>query len=312
MGSTFINALLSTGSSRASQYILGSQAPSAHDQHTRLVLEHGQEAVMKDVDALLQQLSAQVSKVRLRVAVCTQHSHRYVPTMISQPCDLLHPRRFVMQCQAIVVTLKALTGTCMQALKVILQATRTPSFNTDTAPADAAACSSLRSALFAALPGWMHSLPEDEQQLAADLAAAFLPELDTSWQQQAADLAPLLYACLSGLEESKPHCLALLELLPPCLAAICAAPAPADDLMPDAAVGAGSDNGEAATAAGSAGGEGGSTAAFYKDQAANRLLNCGWEKRPEQVGQLLQLLKALPLTQEQLEKAVKKGIMACR
>jgi hypothetical protein len=199
----------------------------------------------------------------------------------------------------------------MQALKLILQATRATSFNTATA--DAAACSSLRTALFAALPGWLHSLPEDEQQLAADLAAAFLPELDTSWQQQAADLAPLLYACLSGLEESKPHCLVLLELLPPCLAAICAAPAPVDDLMPDAPAGAGSDTGDATDAAGSAGAEGAAaTAAFYKDQAANRLLNCGWERRPEQVGQLLQLLKALPLTQEQLEKAVKKGIMACR
>jgi hypothetical protein len=193
-----------------------------------------------------------------------------------------------------------------QALKVILQAMRAPSCNNSSAPAEAAACSSMRSALFAALPGWMHSLPEDQQQLAADLAAAFLPELDTSWQQQAADLAPLLYACLSGLEESKPHCLALLELLPPCLAAICAAPVPADELMPDAPAGADNDTGEAAEAAGSP------TAAFYRDQSANRLLNCGWERRPEQVGQLLQLLKALPLTQEQLEKAVKKGIMACR
>jgi hypothetical protein len=165
--------------------------------------------------------------------------------------------------------------------------------------------------VFAALPGWLHSLPEDQQQLAADLAAAFLPELDTSWQQQATDLSPLLYACLSGLEESKPHCLALLELLPPCLAAICASPSPANDLLPDAPAGAGRDTGEAAEAAGAAA-EGEATAAFYKDQAANRLLNCGWEKRPEQVGQLLQLLKALPLTQEQLEKAVKKGIMACR
>lgn len=81
--------------------------------------------------------------------------------------------------------------------------------------------------------------------------------------------------------------------------------------MPDAPAGAGSDIGEAAEAAG-AGGAGASTAAFYKDQAANRLLNCGWERRPEQVGQLLQLAKALPLTQEQLEKAAKKGIMACR
>jgi uncharacterized membrane protein YhfC len=71
----FINALLSTGSSKASQYVLGSQAVNAHDQHMRMVGKHGQEAVFKDVDALLQQLSPQVSKVRSSLAVCALFMH---------------------------------------------------------------------------------------------------------------------------------------------------------------------------------------------------------------------------------------------
>jgi uncharacterized membrane protein YhfC len=87
MSSGFINALLSTGSSKASQYVLGSQAVNAHDQHMEMVVEHGQEAVIKDVDALLQQLSPQVSKVRLWLAVCTLYRHGMLHL---QPFHLVH------------------------------------------------------------------------------------------------------------------------------------------------------------------------------------------------------------------------------
>lgn len=65
MAPGFVGALLSTGSSRASQYVLGSQAANLHEQHTRLVLEHGQTAVLQDIETLLQQLSPQVPKVRV-------------------------------------------------------------------------------------------------------------------------------------------------------------------------------------------------------------------------------------------------------
>jgi hypothetical protein len=65
MAPDFISALLSCGSSRASQYVLGSQAANVHEQHIRLIVEQGQTAVLQDVETLLQQLSPQAPKVRL-------------------------------------------------------------------------------------------------------------------------------------------------------------------------------------------------------------------------------------------------------
>jgi hypothetical protein len=65
MAPDFVITLLSSGSSRASQYVLGSQAANVHEQHMRMVVEHGQEAVMQDLETLLQQQSPQVPKVRV-------------------------------------------------------------------------------------------------------------------------------------------------------------------------------------------------------------------------------------------------------
>lgn len=108
----------------------------------------------------------------------------------------------------------------MQALRALFLAIRAPTYNSSIAPSDAAACSKLLSSLFAQLTTWVQQIPSDEQQMASDLIAAFLPELE---HLQATNIVQLLYSCLSALEENKLHCCVQLELVPQCLLAIAAA-----------------------------------------------------------------------------------------
>lgn len=139
--------------------------------------------------------------------------------------------------------------------------------------------------------------------MASDLASAFLPELD---QQQPSNITTLMYACLSALEDAKPHSITMLELVPPCLAAV--STAPADDIMADVPAAAAAEDGDddgASAAAGAAG-----HAVLYRDAVVSRMLACEWKQ--EDTAQVLQVVKALPLSTQQLEKCIKKAVISCR
>lgn len=108
----------------------------------------------------------------------------------------------------------------MQVLKAVFVAIRTTTYGATVAPSDAAACNQLRKAMFNRLPQWLQDVPADEQQLASDVTSVYSAELE---HLSAQDTVQLLYACLAAMEEDKPHCCTLLELVPQCLPVIAAA-----------------------------------------------------------------------------------------
>lgn len=120
----------------------------------------------------------------------------------------------------------------MQVLRVIFQSIQAPAYTSNIPPSEAAACSKLLSSLFTQLIAWVQQIPSEEQQMASDVVAVFLPALE---YLPAKDIVQLLYSCLSALEENKPHCCILLELVPQCLLAIAAAASMRTEVQPPAA-----------------------------------------------------------------------------
>lgn len=193
----------------------------------------------------------------------------------------------------------------LQAVQAVLSALRAPAFSHTATAADTAACAQLRSTLFSQVPSWVHSIPADEQQFAADLVTAVMPDVD---QLCAEDLAGLVTAVLAGMEQKQPHACTLLELLPVCLAALQAAPGPATSTQAAAAANAGDTAAEEEAGAAAAGGA--VEAAKHRDAAVHRLCHCQWQ--PGQVCQILSVLKGLALTPEQMKTLLAKAIRACR
>jgi hypothetical protein len=151
----------------------------------------------------------------------------------------------------------------------------------------------------------VHSIPADEQQFAADLVTAVMPDVDQLWAE---DLAGLITAVLAGMEQKQPHACTLLELLPVCLAALQAAPGPATSTQAAAAADAADTAAEEEAVAAAAGGA--VEAAKHRDAAVHRLCHCQWQ--PGQVCQILSVLKGLALTPEQMKTLLAKAIRACR
>ena len=194
----------------------------------------------------------------------------------------------------------------MQASKAILTALRPRAFSHNTTDADAAACNQLRTALLGQVPAWVHSIPSDEHQFALDLVTAVVPDVDYLGPD---DLAALMTAVLTGMEQKQLHSCILLELLPACLAALQAAPAPVGSTQ--APAGEAADGQAAAAAAATAGPSGGAAeAAKHRDAAIHRLSHCQWQT--EQVCQILSVLKCMALTPEQLKALMAKAIRAAR
>jgi hypothetical protein len=152
----------------------------------------------------------------------------------------------------------------------------------------------------------VHSIPPDNPQFAAEVVTAFLPDAD---QLLAEDLTSLLTAVLAGMEQKKPHACVLLELLPACLAALQAAPGPASSTQATAEANAADAGGSQAAAAAAPGG-GSVEAAKHRDAAVHRLCHCQWQ--PEQVCQVLSVLRGMALTIEQHKSLLAKAIRACR
>lgn len=193
----------------------------------------------------------------------------------------------------------------LQAVQAVLSALRAPAFSHTATAADTAACAQLRSTLFSQVPSWVHSIPADEQQFAADLVTAVMPDVD---QLCAEDLAGLVTAVLAGMEQKQPHACTLLELLPVCLAALQVAPGPATSTQAAAAANAADAAAEEEAVAAAAGGA--VEAAKHRDAAVHRLCHCQWQ--PGQVCQILPVLKGLVLTPEQMKTLLAKAIRACR
>lgn len=195
----------------------------------------------------------------------------------------------------------------MQAIKAVLLALRSTAFSTNTTPADAAACSQIRSSLFSQLPAWIHSTPTDEHQLAAEIVTAVMPDLE---HLTAEDLAALMTSVLAGMEQKQQHACIMLELLPACLAALQAAPGPASNTQAAAAADAEAAGEAEPTAAAAEPSGGAAEAAKHRDAAIHRLLHCQWQ--PEQVCQILTVLKGMALTPDQLKALLAKAIRAAR
>jgi hypothetical protein len=155
-------------------------------------------------------------------------------------------------------------------------------------------------------PDCHSSIPPDTPQFAAEVVTAFLPDAD---QLLAEDLTSLLTAVLAGMEQKKPHACVLLELLPACLAALQAAPGPASSTQATAEANAADAGGSQAAAAAAPGG-GSVEAAKHRDAAVHRLCHCQWQ--PEQVCQVLSVLRGMALTIEQHKSLLAKAIRACR
>jgi hypothetical protein len=193
----------------------------------------------------------------------------------------------------------------LQAVQAVLSALRASAFSHTATTADAAACAQLRSNLFSQVPSWVHSVPADEQQFAADLVTAVMPDVD---QLCVEDLAGLVTAVLAGMEQKQPHACTLLELLPVCLAALQAAPGPVTSTQAAAEANAADTAAEEEAGAAAAGGA--VEAAKHRDAAVHRLCHCQWQ--PGQVCQILSVLKGLALTPEQMKTLLAKAIRACR
>lgn len=136
-----------------------------------------------------------------------------------------------------------------------------------------------------------------------------MPDID---QLSPDDLAALMTAVLTSMEQKQPHACILLELLPACLAALQAAPGPASSTQA-AAGGVDDDDGDAGAGpsqSGAAGVGGAVEAAKHRDAAIHRLSHCQWQ--PEQVCQILTVLKGMALTPDQLKSLLGKAIRACR
>lgn len=192
-----------------------------------------------------------------------------------------------------------------QAVKTVLSALRSSAISHTATAADAAACAQIRSQIFTHVPSWLHSLPTDEQQFAGELVTAVMPDVE---QLSAEDLSALMAAVLSGMEQKQPHACIMLELLPACLAALQAAPGPATSTQAAAAANAADAADSQAAVAAPAGGA--VEAAKHRDSAVHRLCHCQWQ--PEQVCQILSVLKGMALTPEQLKSLLAKAIRACR
>jgi hypothetical protein len=196
-----------------------------------------------------------------------------------------------------------------QAVKAVLSALHTTAFSQTATAADIAACAQLRSALYNHVPSWVQEIPADNPQFAAEVVTAFLPDAD---QLSVDDLTALLTAVLTSMEQKKPHACVLLELLPACLAALQAAPGPASNTQATAEADAADAGGSQAAAAEAAAAPAGGTieAAKHRDAAVHRLCHCQWH--PEQVCQVLSVLRGMALTTEQHKNLLAKAIRACR
>eukprot|EP00775_Hariotina_reticulata_P011123 gene11123-11277_t len=189
-------------------------------------------------------------------------------------------------------------ATC-KALRALLLFTRVTNNSASTSPSDLAACKILHSTLTSSIPYWLQDIPVDEQQLATDLVSALSPELE---HMPRADVADMVNVIMSAFEQNKPHCCILLELLPLCLVCLSAVADAEQDGSVDGAVAAGeaADGGAAEQA----------DAASHLHAAVHRLLQCKWQ--PQQVNQLLQVLKLLPFNPDQLRRLIDKAFSACR
>lgn len=101
-----------------------------------------------------------------------------------------------------------------EAITALFQATRTSGSND---PAVTARCQALRSAVAAGLVAWLAELPEDDSELVHDLALCLMAELE---HLTAKDRVQVLWAAVRVLEDLKPHCCTLLELVPACVVLI--------------------------------------------------------------------------------------------
>jgi hypothetical protein len=285
-----LTELLAAGGS-STQLPAGTQAASGLAQARQLVLQHGQEALLASVQQHVHSASPALFKVCLAAsASCRQAVCLHLRSQ--PPPSPTHARA--------------------QALKTVLLATRSSSLpaatGADAPPAsDLAACVVLRSALAAQLPSWVSSCSAEDGQYAADLVAAFTPELE---HLPSADLVSTISAALAAMEAHTPHCCCLLELLPPCLSAL-SATAPdggGDDADEEGAAAADAEADEDGTAAAAAAAA--SSAAKHRDAAIHRLQHCQW--RADSVCQVLTVLKGLPMTREQLKAMVTKALRAAR
>jgi len=172
--------------------------------------------------------------------------------------------------------LAAATCNVLQALRAVLVIVRVFNQGASIAPSDEAACRHLHHTLTSSIPSWVQGIPVEEQQLATDLVTALSAEIE---HMPRADVAELTNAILSALEQNKPHCCSLLELLPLSLGRLSTA-AHADQ-------GGSIDSHAAHSAAADADGADESDAASHLQAAVHRLLQCKWQA--EQVNQLLQV-----------------------
>lgn len=193
----------------------------------------------------------------------------------------------------------------LQALQAVLSALRSSGISHTATAADATACAQIRSHIFSQLPSWLHGLPTDQQHFAAELITAVMPDVE---QLSADDLANFTTAILSGMEQKQAHACIMLELLPACLAALQASPGPATSTQAAAAANAADAADSQAAADGPAGGA--LEAAKHRDSAVHRLCHCQWQ--PEQVCQVLSVLRGMALTPEHLKSLLAKAIRACR
>lgn len=267
------------------------QATTSLTNIRRLILEHGAEAVARDLEQHIKNTTPLACKVG---PVCQGFSGS--------------PQAVVVCCVPSQLCIPASNPIC-QSVKTVLSALRSSTFSHTATAADAAACAQLRSHIFSQFPSWVHTIPVEEQQFAGELVTAALPDVE---HLTADELSALMTAVLSGLEQKQPHACVMLELLPACLAALQAAPGPATSTQAAAAANAAdaaaADSQATGAATASAGGV--VEAAKHRDSAVHRLCHCQWQ--PEQVCQILSVLKGMPLTPDHLKSLLAKAIRACR
>jgi len=170
--------------------------------------------------------------------------------------------------------------------------------------ATATACSALRSAIAARLPGWLHALPPDQGPLVKQLVNVATAELE---HLTPTDRIRLSSCCLSGFEEGRAHACSVLELLPPCLL-----------LIPPGAPDSASQGRQGRSVADALEEEGGGAqgtppaepSVAHRDSALHRLLHAEW--RADQVGALLAVVRDVPLTPAQAKEVIRKAVKCAR
>lgn len=295
----FIKAVLAAGSvggSTQQHQALASQATTSLATARRLVLDHGAQNVARYLQQHIQSTSPTAVKVRVQSTYELPATLRWHVAPAALVCLVCTSSAPVRRSHSLL--------TPLQAVKAVLSALRLSALG-HTTTADAEACAQLRSTLFGQLSSWVQQIPTDGQQLAADLITGVMPDVDSLGAE---DLAGLMTAVLSSMEQKQPHACTLLELLPVCLAALQEAPGPATSTQAAAAANAADEADNQAAAEAAAGGA--VEAAKHRDAAVHRLCHCQWQ--PEQVCQILSVLKGLALTPEQLKSVLAKAIRACR